>query len=791
MRISIEWLKDFVKINESLDDLVNLLTDIGLEAEISSIPLELPGVVIGKVESVEKHSNADRLRVCMVGDGTDSHQIVCGAPNVQEGQTVAFATVGSVLPGNLKIKRATIRGVKSAGMICSERELQISDEHEGIMTLPENLNQGDNFVEAYGSKLHSITLDITPNRPDAFSHIGVARDIACKTKRKLSSIKVNKSSSKTNLSLKITTEIEKDCPRYIVGKMVDVEVGMSPDWLVERLKAVGQRSINNIVDISNYVLMELGHPTHIFDYDKIEGHSIAIRRAKIGEHLVTLDGVERKFDSDNLLITDGEKPIALAGIMGGNDSAVTNDTTTLLIESAYFDPVTLRKSAKKLSMSTDASKRYERGADPSNCVTAFWRVVNLIEKIAGGKLEANPIDYYPTKISGKKIKLHKSELDLILGVSIDKVEVESIFTGLEIKCNYENDIWTCTVPTFRPDIEHEIDLIEEIARIYGYQNIPSDTKIYGSFRYEQPDPEAIYEPIRETLVSCGFNHIYANSLQSEKEAKLSGKTAVSMINPLNTEMGSLRTSLIPGLLRAADYNYKRGSKDIRLFELANVHSKDPNNSENINEEKFLSGLIMGSKNHNPMYDSGRKEDIFTLKGYLSTLFERKLGMRFELKKEDYPGFDLTRNIYLNGRNAGALGRFSKSWFSVMDIYLDEVFGFEINLSAVSNMIRVKKTYKPISPYPKIQRDLNLVMPSDQEVGELVDLFYKKGKKVIIDAVPSNVFIDSEQLGKDKKSVTYTITFQHSSKTLEDKFVNEVIDEIIHSAEDKFFAKLRT
>ena len=790
MKISIEWLKDFVQINESLDDLVNLLTDLGLEAEISSIPQELPGVVIGRIDSVKKHSNADKLSVCMVNDGRDKHQIVCGAPNVEEGQVIALATVGSVLPHNFKIKKATIRGVESSGMICSERELQISDEHEGIMVLPENLNLGDNFIKAYGSKLHSIILDITPNRPDAFSHIGVARDIACKTKRKLNSIKVNKSHLKANFDMKITSENEKDCPRYVVGKIVDVKVGRSPDWLVNRLKASGQRSINNIVDISNFVLMELGHPTHIFDYDKIKGHSIVVRRAKDGECLVTLDGVERKFDKDNLLITDGEEPIALAGIMGGNNSAVTVDTKTLLIESAYFDPVTLRKSAKKLSMSTDASKRYERGADPNNCDTAFWRVVNLIEDITGGKLDANPIDYYPAKINSRKVELRKSELDLILGISIDKKEVESIFKGLEIECNYANDRWTCIVPTFRPDIEHEIDLIEEIARIHGYQNIPSDTNIYGSFRYEHPDPEAVYEPIRETLISCGFNHIYANSLQSEKEAKLSGKITVSMINPLNIEMGSLRTSLIPGILKAADYNYKRGSKDIRLFELGNVHSKEEGSSK-IAEEKFLSGLIMGSKTNNSIYDNGRKEDIFTLKGYLATLFERKLGMKFELKKGDFPGFDLSRNIYLNGRKSGALGRFSPIYMSMIDIQLKEVFGFEINLSSISNMIRVKRIYKPISPFPKIQRDLNLVMPSDQEVGKLIDLFYKKGRRVIIDAVPSNIFIDPEQLGKDKKSVTYTITFQHSSKTLEDKFVNEVINEIIHSAEEKFFAKLRT
>ena len=356
MIVAIDWLKEFVKIEESPDELAELLSIIGLEAEKSLVPLSIPGVVIGKVESTDKHPDADKLKVCMVNDGSVLHQVVCGAPNVENGQTIAFATIGSVLPGNLKIKKVNIRGVESSGMICSERELNISDEHDGIMVLPKNLQLGTNFVDAYGYKFISIKLDITPNRPDAFSHNGVARDISCKTNRKLNSITVNKVPSKGDQTLDISMENNQDCPRYIGGIVKNVKIRPSPDWLVERLKSIGQRSINNIVDISNYVLMEMGHPTHIFDYDSLENKRIYVRRANSGEIIKTLDDQKHNLNEAHLLITDGNRPLALAGIMGGADTAVSENTKTLFIESAYFDPITIRKSSKSLSLSTDASK---------------------------------------------------------------------------------------------------------------------------------------------------------------------------------------------------------------------------------------------------------------------------------------------------------------------------------------------------------------------------------------------------------------------------------------------------
>ena len=419
MIVSIDWLREFLEIKESPNELADMLSNSGLEAELNSAPLSLPGVIIGKVESTEKHPDADKLKICIVNDGQKTHQVICGAPNVDSGQLIPFATVGSILPGNLKIKKANIRGVESNGMICSERELNISDEHEGIMVLPNDLPLGKDFMEVYGKKFISLELDVTPNRPDAFSHQGVARDLACVTNRKFLPVIAEPIKVKGNESLKISMESLDDCPRYIGGIIKGVSIGPSPDWLVDRLRSVGQRSINNIVDISNFVLMEMGHPTHIFDYDKLDNKEIYVRRAKEGETLITLDEQKHKLDDQHLLITDGNIPLALAGIMGGHSTAVSEGTKNLLVESAYFNPIIIRKGAKNLSMSTDASKRYERGADPNGCDTAFWRVVSLIKDLTGGELVSDAIDVYPKKINKKKVILRKEELELVLGISID------------------------------------------------------------------------------------------------------------------------------------------------------------------------------------------------------------------------------------------------------------------------------------------------------------------------------------------------------------------------------------
>ena len=586
-------------------------------------------------------------------------------------------------------------------------------------------------------------------------------------------------------------ENKKDCPRYIGAIVEKIKVGPSPNWLVERLKSIGQRSINNIVDISNYVLMEMGHPTHIFDYDTIKNKSIYVRRAYKGEEIITLDDQKHKLDETHLLITDGKTPLALAGIMGGADTAVSDNTDTILIESAYFNPVTIRKSSKNLSLITDASKRFERGADPNGCKTAFWRVLNLVIEIAGGELNSKVIDIYPDRIKKKNIKLRKSEIEIILGIKVEDSLVENILNRLEIELKKDQKGWECKVPTFRPDLTREIDLIEEIARMYGYDNIPTDETLSGAFVFEKPDPEYYLEHLKNCLVGCGFHQIYSNSLQNENEVKIINHTPVKMLNPLNIEMSYLRTSLIPGLLRAADYNLKHNVNNFRLFELGNIHKSKGNGLENITENKLLSGLVTGFSIKPSVHSNGKKEDLFTLKGYLELLFIKKLGMNFELSEENHQLFDHAWSITINRKKVGLMGKLSGDLINKMKFDLGEILAFEINIDPIKYMFSKKKYFKKINSYPKILRDLNLVMPCEQKVGKIVDVIFKKGKKLIIEVDPVDIFIHDKSVGKGLKSVTYNITFQSSSKTLEDKDVNSIIDEIIHIAKKNFNAKLRT
>jgi len=791
MIVSIDWLKQFVDVTETPDELAELLSKTGLEAEVVGVPSDLPGVIIAHVDTAEKHPDADKLKICTVNDGKEIHQVVCGAPNVEAGQNIAFATIGTILPGNFKIKKVEIRGQESSGMICSERELQITDEHEGIMVLPDDLNPGDDFMTAYGHKYLSLELDITPNRPDAFSHQGVARDIAAATSREFKALAIESIQSKGNESLFISMENPDDCPRYIAGIVKNVKVGSSPEWMVEKLKAAGQRSINNLVDISNYVLLEMGHPTHIFDYDKLNQKEILVRRAKKGEKLTTLDEVEHELSETNLLITDGKIPIALAGVMGGLGTAVSDATTTVLVESAYFDPVTTRKNAKSVQMSTDASKRFERGADPDGAISGFCRVVSLLQELAGGELVSDMVDEYPKKITVTEISLRRSELDLIMGIAVDSADINRILEALGFESTHTGNNWTCTPPSYRPDVEREIDIIEEIARMIGFDAIPSDENIYGEFRYEQPDPESKIEPIRSTLAGFGFHQVYSNSLQNEEISGLSGKTSVKMLNPLNREMAYLRTTLLPGLMKAADFNIKNGSPSIRLFECANVHEQTSDGIEGIHEYRHLAGIILGEEEPASIHSDASEEDLFTLKGYISGLFSGKYRMRVELKREEHPGFDYAQTILINRQNVGAMGRLSSDWIQKMDLDIENVCGFEINLEPILKMISGKKQFKPITTFPKIQRDINLVMKETQIVGPITDMMLKKGRNLIINANPINIFNDEVALGKRMKSVTFSIEFQHHSKTLEDKDVTPVINEIIRVAEKEFLAKLRT
>ena len=791
MIISLEWLRDFVEIKENPNELSDILSNIGLEAETTDTVIETPGVIISKVKSTEKHPNADKLKICVVDDGDTLHQVICGAPNVEPGQTVPFAKVGSVLPGDFKIKQVKIRGVESNGMICSERELRISEEHDGIMVLPDKLKLGKDFKNSYGYKFYSLELDITPNRADAFSHYGVARDIACATGRKLKHLEVKNISTPKGISIPISSENIEDCCRYVGGVIKNIKVGPSPNWLVKKLKSVGQRSINNVVDISNYVLLEMGHPTHIFDYNKIPNKKILIRRAKKNEPFTTLDGQNFKLNKKHLVVTDGKSPIALAGIMGGENSSVNHKTTEVFVESAYFNPVTIRKGSKNLSLLTDASKRFERGADPNACLKAFFRVVSLLKEIAGGEIMSEVMDFYPNPIQELKVSLRYSEIISVLGYKIEKQKIENILNGLKISFKKEKDQYDCVIPSFRPDISREIDLIEEIIRIYGISAIPSISPLSGEIQYGNPDPESYLDPIKNSFCSFGFHQLFLNSLQNKTEADLTGKESVHMLNPLNVDMSSLRTSLLPGLLKTADYNIKHGNLNFRLFEIGQTHYIDDSLDNIYVENKSIAAIIHGNEKNVSINSNEIKENILNLKGVIVSIFRKKLNMNLKFNKEGHPAFSRAKKIVINNKEVGFLGEINSNWIKILKLDLTTIYGFELNLTPIKEMILKKKEFKKINSYPIVQRDLNLVMEENLEAGKIINLIFKIGGKYVIKVNPFNLFFDQKAIGENKKSITFSIFLQHPSKTLEDKDVNSIIKEIIHIADKQFSAKLRT
>ena len=794
MRISIDWLKQFVSIKENPADLAEMLSMLGLEAEPVHDFSSLSGVVIGKVATAKKHPNADRLQLCTVNDGTATVNVVCGAPNVAAGQTVAFAQVGAVLPGEFIISKAKIRGEESRGMICSERELGISDEHEGIMVLPDKLKAGTAINAYFEDVYDALDLDITPNRPDGFSHYGVAREIALKTGRKLKELSIKKVTQKAQdihdiATVKIANK--EDCPRYMGAVLENVSVGPTPDWMVARLKAAGQRSINNIVDISNYVLLEMGHPTHIFDYDKIPSNTIGIRRVKNDRQITTLDEEKRKLSPQQLLITDGKKPIALAGIMGGLNSAVTEDTTTVFVESAYFDPVTIRKGSKELGLLTDASRRFERGADIQAAENALWQVINLIMELANGTMVPGIIDEYPGAVKVPRITMRRSELDLYAGCDISDQKVTGILNGLGVTNNKKKDHWVCTPPTYRPDLEREVDLLEEIIRVYGYDNIPAATHFSSTFSLVDLDPEDNLDQLRQLLCGFGYHECQSNSLQSIGWAKAGGRKPVPVLNPLSETMSHMRTDLLPGLLETIDFNIKNGSPDIYLFEIGNVFQQQKPGFKGIKETPIMGAVLHGHSASLTVHEQAKPVSLFTAMGHINSLFAALGASAPDFEPADSPGFTNAFNIIQGKQCFGLLGTVDRKFVTDLDLEIDDpVYSFHIDLDSLTALLDQQREFAPINPYPIVERDVDFVLSEEVETGAVSALIRGKNFPNLTAVFPLDIF-RHESLGSRAKSVTFHFKFQNPNKTLEDKDVTSVIDKIKRLVSSEFNAKLRS
>ena len=796
MKISYSWIKDFLDINLTIDEVAETLTMLGLEAEISTNFDELKEIIVGEIQAIKKHPNADRLNICKVFDGVNTLSVVCGANNVSKGIKIAFSPVDSVLPGNFKIKEAKIRGEISKGMICSERELGISDEHDGIMILDENAICGQSLPDYFSTNNDLITLDITPNRADCFSHLGVARDLAAKLHLNLNEPDFSTLPKTSDISsmIEISMDDLKDCPRYVGGIIQNVKIKESPDWLKKKLESVGIRSINNLVDISNYVMMEMGQPTHFFDLDKIKNKKILVRRARDGEKITTLDEIERSVNNNVMLITDGESPIAVAGIMGGFDSAINENTKNVLIECAYFNPATIRKSSKTLNMITDASKRFERGVDFNAPVLAFWRIVHLIDELNCGEWIPDIMDTYPEKIETNEIVLKKKLINEIAGVNIPNDFVVKTLSSLGCRI-YEKDDLTCSPPSWRPDLTRDIDLIEEVIRVYGYDNIKSSNNYTSIMNFDDFDPHHNLDKINNSLIGLGFYQVFNNSLQTKEEAYFysGNKDLIEMKNPLSDKMTHLRYSLIHGLMQNIEHNFNNGIHDLMLFEHGNTFSYSDSKRLGIDEVQTLTGILHGNYQEKSVHNSKSKAfDYFILKGLMISFF-KKIGIKdlhFIENEMDIKYFTYSYSIKYKNEMLGYMGLLSSDISKKFNFKFDDVYAFSIeNLDNLFNIMNTSKLFKKIIPYPPIERDLNFVIDSDLTSGSIIDFILSKKFDFLINIVPVSIFKDST-LGFNKKAVSLNFIFQSDSKTLEDKVVNPIIDGIIEVVSKKFNAKLR-
>ncbi len=805
MKVSQNWLKQYISFKFTPEQFTEKLSMLGLEVEsYEDLSKKYDKFVVGEVLERAKHPNADRLSVCKVNVGGIMQEVVCGAPNVAARQKVAVALVGAVIPHNqyddegkaFILERAKIRGVESNGMICSEKELDLGKDADGILVLDAAAKAGTPLAKYLGQTDIIYEIGITPNRSDCLSHIGVAREIGVLVNKKIKHPKVILKESKTPASKFAKIEIldKNKCPRYSARVLQNIKIGPSPKWLQNILSSVGVRPINNVVDVTNYVLMETGHPLHAFDYDTLSGHKIVVKTAQEGEKFVTLDGKERTLTSDTLMICDAERPIAVAGVMGGANTEISDITTNILIESAYFNPQNIRRTSKYLALSTEASYRFERGADVYITVTAVNRAAQMIQELAGGELLNGVLDAYPKKRRQIIVKARVSRINSIIGTSFSKGQIISLLKKIDLAVKSSSrDELLVMVPSFRNDILEEIDVIEEVARVYGYNNI--ETKTHAAIDFSSNvRTDALQDEVREFLIGSGFNEILAIGLQDEATMSLAGKPLVKALNPVSAEMAALRTSLITSALGIVKHNRNHGIKDLRLFELGNIHllidGKAPNSLEAYQEEERLLIVISGNQVPVSYGNVSRVVDVLDMKGEVSILLSK-----FCLDNYRFIYYDTHEvlsepcvGIEINGTYAGFFGKIRKQIAEKLDI--DEaVFVCEINIRALRDGWVRDRKFSPLLKFPSVTRDLAFTVDVTLPQKNVEDVIHQVGQPLCTNVVLFDTY-SGQQTGKDKKSVAYALEFQSQDHTLTEEEIDHALAKIIEAVERRCNGVLR-
>lgn len=801
MLISHSWLKEFVDFESTPAQLSHTLNMMGIEVESYTDNNEVyKNFVTAEVKTKEKHPKADKLSLCTVFDGTDERTVVCGAPNVEAGQKVVFAQPGAIVPnGGFTIEPRKIRGFESNGMICSKKELNLGDDSSGIWVLPTDTKIGVPLPEYLQSTDVIYEISITPNRADALSHIGIARVIGSIENKQLKIPVVNVTENGNPTTIRVTVENPALCPRYAARMVRNVTVKESPEWLKIRLESVGIRPRNNVVDITNYVLMECGHPLHAFDADVVSDNHIIVRTASNGTTYKTLDGKDRTLTETMLMICDEAKELGVAGVMGGENSSIKDSTKNVLIESAYFLPSSIRKTAKQLSIHSDASYRFERGTDINNIEYALNRAAQLMVELAEGTLEIGMIDVYPNIVTNKEIAVRFDRVKQILGLKISNEDIVTLLQRLQFGILHVSDSSiTVSVPTYRVDVHQEIDVIEEIAILHNYDNIPLQTtasiniapvKIVSQLQ----SPER-RRKIREYLSSVGMNEIITQNQTDRKKTALTTETPVVIANPLGEELSLMRNSIIPSMLAIMAFNIRNGNHELRLFELGKTFSTETNNDSYISgireEEKLCIG-VTGIAQQKEWFGQERRFDIYDLKGLVQT-FLQFFGFSVQFIQNDKP-HSLLRDVLTvqdtNGNYLCTLGYVSSKVLAMFDITFDVLIA-EIDVQKFYSNTVQHKQFSKYSLYPTVQRDLAFIVDKKVRAEEII-MAIGKLKIGILQGVRVFDLFEGKNIHQDKKSLAYKLTFGSDTSTLTDEEVTVAIKTIVQTITIDFSADLRT
>lgn len=795
MKFPFSWLVEYINTELTPSQTAKLLTQNGIEVEsLEHSTLNYNGVVVGRVLRTEKHPNADKLCVATVSDGTSEYQVVCGAPNCRTGLKTAFAKAGATIKEpsgeTFTIKQTKLRGVESYGMLCSAKELQIGDEADGIMEFAEQIKEGTDLHDLYADTIFEVGL--TPNLGHCASLIGIARELSAVTKKQICypKIQLTKSPTSSTAAINVSIKETKDCPRYSCRIIKGVKIAPSPEWLQKRLIACGMRPINNIVDLTNYVVLEMGHPLHAFDLDLLHGPELIIRSAQEGETIVTLDAKERILSQGDLLICDQTRPVAIAGVMGALNSEVGEKTQNILIESAYFNPATIRRTSKRLGLMTDASRRFERGTDPNQLVKALNRVTTLIQEVAGGTVSDAVIDIASTTFPSKQIACRLSRINLILGTQLSVSEVETIFQGLELQSTWDGtDQFQVTIPTYRGDLQQEIDLIEEVARIYGYDNLPRPlTHYHGSTLPNSP----IFDIERETrvrLLSEGLQEfltcdlIGPTLLDIVQDTQMPAETLIHVLNPTSIEQSILRPSMLPGMLQLVKYNIDHQNHDISGFEIGRIHFKEGENFK----ERSVVGIVLSGNSTPHQWDKKPEEvDFFHLKGiienFLTELKIEQLSYQHSSFPILHPGRQAT--LFAGEVELGSFGEVHPSICRRLNVN-QKIYFAELNLHDLLQVIKRDQKMQDLPLYPCSERDWTLTLDEKIEIATLLKLINQHATPRL-EAVTLKDLFRSEKIGLNKKNVTLHFVYRDREKTVEQEEVEaehtRIINEVLKSLE---------